>query len=706
MPADAPAVDVAHDALAARAQALLVALAGPDARLRGDQLEAIEALVSRRSRVLVVQRTGWGKSAVYWIATKLLRDAGAGPTLVVSPLLALMRDQVAAAASMGITARTINSTNIDDWRAIEAEMAAGTVDVLLISPERLNNHAFRRNVLAELAATIGLLVVDEAHCISDWGHDFRPDYRRLATVIAGLGDDVPVLATTATANRRVTADVAAQLGSDTVTLRGGLDRESLSLAVVSRASTAERLAWLAAELSDGSEDPNGSGGSGGSGIVYCLTVKDVASVAAFLVSVGIDAAGYTGSTDPADRERIESDLKANRLKAVVATSALGMGYDKPDLAFVVHLGSPPSPIAYYQQVGRAGRAIAAARATMLPTPADADIWAYFDSAAFPPADVVERVLAAVGELGPVTVPALEDAVNLRRGRLEALLKVLDVEGAVERVEAGWRSTGQPWTCDAERLAGVAANRQAEQQAMVDYAAAEVCRMRLLREALDDTDIADCGRCDVCTGVSRDRVLDPAQVNAALTHLRGADVIVEPRKQWPRGMTERRGNIAAASRAEAGRALAFANDPGWGDVVADALRADAEVTDEIIGGLVAVLKRWNWPERPTWVTWVPSRAHPQLVSSTARRLAEIGKLTLVDGLERTRGDAPRQFEMANSIRQCANVLDAFVMRGPLPVGPGLVVDDVIASRWTMTAVAETLRAAGADSVLPLALWQRP
>jgi ATP-dependent DNA helicase RecQ len=682
--------------LAARAQELLGALAGPDARLRDDQLEAIDALVTRRARVLVVQRTGWGKSAVYWIATKLLRDAGAAPTLVVSPLLALMRDQVAAAASMGITARTINSTNIDDWRAIEAELAAGTVDVLLISPERLNNHAFRRNVLAELAATIGLLVVDEAHCISDWGHDFRPDYRRLATVIAGVGADVPVLATTATANQRVTTDVAAQLGDDTLTLRGGLDRESLSLAVVSRPTTAERLAWLAEELAD----------MDGSGIVYCLTVKDVESVAAFLVSAGIDAAGYTGSTDAGARERIEADLKANRLKAVVATSALGMGYDKPDLAFVVHLGSPPSPIAYYQQVGRAGRAIASAQATLLPTAADADIWAYFDSTAFPPEDVVERVLASVAELGPVGVPALEEAVNVRRGRLEALLKVLDVEGAVERVDGGWVRTDRRWAYDAERLTGVAANRKSEQRAMVDYASAQVCRMRLLRDALDDTDITDCGRCDVCTGTSRDRVLDPALVSAALAHLRGADVIVEPRKQWPRGLTERRGNIAANRRASPGRALAFATDPGWGDSVAAALRVDAEVTDELVAGLVAVLKRWKWDERPTWVTWVPSRAHPRLVSSTARRLAEIGKLTLVDGLERTRPAAPRQSEMANSIRQCANVVDTFAVTGPLPAGPVLVIDDVIGSRWTMTAVAEALRAAGADEVLPLALWQRP
>jgi ATP-dependent DNA helicase RecQ len=334
-----------------------------------------------------------------------------------------------------------------------------------------------------------MLVIDEAHCISDWGHDFRPDYRRIATVLASLGEGVPVLATTATANERVTADVAAQIGTTTLTLRGTLDRESLSLAVMSLPTTAERLAWLAAELE--AEE--------GAGIVYCLTVAEVERVAAFLASQGLAVAAYSGDTPPAERERVEADLAANRLRAVVATSALGMGYDKPDLAFVAHLGSPSSPIAYYQQVGRAGRAIERARAVLLPATEDAAIWAYFDSTAFPPRDVVERVLRAVEEDGPVTVPALEEVVNLRRGRLEALLKVLDVEGAVERQGTGWVRTSSPWTYDEERLASVDANRKAEQAAMRAYATTDGCRMRFLRDALDDPGSEDCGRCDRCTG---------------------------------------------------------------------------------------------------------------------------------------------------------------------------------------------------------------
>ena len=687
----------AADAIAARASELLTELAGPTAVLRGDQLAAIEALVRERARVLVVQRTGWGKSAVYWIATRLLRDQGAGPTLVVSPLLALMRDQVAAAARMGIVARTINSTNVDAWREIEDELAAGTVDVLLISPERLNNHAFRDQVLPRLSAAVGMLVIDEAHCISDWGHDFRPDYRRIATVLASLGEGVPVLATTATANERVTADVAAQIGDTTLTLRGPLDRESLSLAVVSLPTTAERLAWLAAELE----------AETGSGIVYCLTVAEVERVAAFLASQGLAVAAYSGDTPPDERERIEADLAANRLRAVVATSALGMGYDKPDLAFVAHLGSPSSPIAYYQQVGRAGRAIDAARAVLLPAAEDSAVWAYFDSTAFPPRDVVERVLAAVEADGPVTVPALEEVVNLRRGRLEALLKVLDVEGAVERRGTGWSRTPAPWAYDERRLAEVDANRKAEQAAMRAYATTTGCRMRFLRDALDDPDSQDCGRCDTCTGLVAARPPDPARTAAALTHLRGADVVLDPRKQWPRGGEVRTGNIKAHLQVGTGRALAFADDPGWGDAVAAALEVDGPLSDELLAGLAAVLKRWRWVARPTSITFVPSRSHPVLVRSMAERLAELGTLPLVEALTRTRPADPPQRLQSNSWRQCANVVDAFTAdTSGLPAGPVLLVDDVWASGWTMTVAGEALLAAGSGPVLPLVLWRRP
>ncbi|WP_396917929.1 RecQ family ATP-dependent DNA helicase, partial [Mycolicibacterium sp.] len=416
-----------------QAQSILEQLAGPAASLRDDQWTAIEALVVQRRQALVVQRTGWGKSAVYFIAAKLLRGAGRGPTVIVSPLLALMRNQVAAAERAGVRAATINSGNVTEWSAIHQQVADGELDVLLVSPERLNNPDFRDNVLPALAADAGLVVVDEAHCVSDWGHDFRPDYRRIRTLIGELGSDIPVLATTATANDRVVNDVAAQLGvggRDTVVLRGGLDRESLRLAVVHAGNPAQRAAWIAAQLDS----------LPGSGIVYTLTVAQAHDVAALLREQGHQVAAYTGSTDTSEREQLEADLLNNRVKALIATSALGMGFDKPDLGFVVHLGAPSSPIAYYQQVGRAGRATESAEVILLPGAEDQDVWRYFASVAFPSESMVRNVLRALEPDRPQSTPALEALVDLNRSRLEMVLKVLDVDGAVRRVKGGWIGT--------------------------------------------------------------------------------------------------------------------------------------------------------------------------------------------------------------------------------------------------------------------------
>ncbi len=405
------------DAIREAAERCLRSLAGPQARLRADQWSAIKALVADRRRALVVQRTGWGKSAVYFVAAALLRERGAGPAVIVSPLLALMRNQIAAAERAGIRAATINSANIEDWDAIGAEIAADAVDVLLVSPERLNNPDFRDLILPKLASSAGMIVIDEAHCISDWGHDFRPDYRRLRGVVAGLAPDVPVLATTATANTRVMRDVAEQLGSGwrgpgepppTLVLRGPLDRGSLHLAVLRLPVPAQRLAWLADQL----------GELPGSGIIYTLTVAAAHDVAEFLRDRGYPVEAYTGQTDPAQRLAVEEDLLANKVKAVVATSALGMGYDKPDLGFIIHLGAPQSPVAYYQQIGRAGRGVDRAEVILLPGAEDRDIWAYFASLAFPPEPLVRAVLAALaGASGPVSLAALEASADLSRGRL-------------------------------------------------------------------------------------------------------------------------------------------------------------------------------------------------------------------------------------------------------------------------------------------------
>lgn len=695
------ALPVPDPQLADRAAAVLAELAGPDAVIRADQLAAIDSLVTRRERVLLVQATGWGKSAVYWIATRLLREAGGGPTLVVSPLLALMRNQVAAAERAGIRAATINSANIDDWREIEARIGADEVDVLLISPERLNNPRFRADVLPSLAADVGLLVVDEAHCISDWGHDFRPDYRRIADVLAGLAPGVPVLAATATANQRVEADVAAQVGAGTRTFRGSLDRPTLHLAVAHVPTAAEQMAWLHSWTTS----------HGGPGLVYCLTVSDAERVAGHLISEGVAAASYTGSTPAPERERIEAGLDDGSLSCVVATSALGMGYDNPNLAYVIHLGSPSSPIAYYQQVGRAGRGKVDAQVVLVPTRTESDIWAYFDSTAMPSRVVVEDVLRALSQHGPCTLVELESLVNLRRGRLEALLKVLDVEGAVDRQGTSWYRTDRPWSYDVERYEALAEARRVEQAAMRDYQGTGGCRLRFLREELDDPGASDCGRCDNCTGERVDVDLDRDAVASAQRQLRTAVVVVEPRKQWPRGLEGRKGNIKADLRAEEGRALAFGTDPGWAEDMAVLFAAaDAPPTDELLRGVAAALKAWPWGRRPTWVTWVPSRTRPQLVQGLATRLAEVGKMELVDAVRRVRVDAPPQARMDNSATQAANVIDAFEFGAAdgseLPVGPGLLIDDTLRSGWTITAVAEGLRSQGSGLILPFVLWRRP
>jgi ATP-dependent DNA helicase RecQ len=691
------------------AEDVLRRLAGEGARLRDDQWRAIEALVVTKRRVLCVQRTGWGKSAVYFVATALLRARSAGPTVIVSPLLALMRNQVAAAERAGIRAHTINSANLDEWQQITDEVHAGAVDVLLISPERLNNPDFRDNVLPKLAATAGLLVIDEAHCVSDWGHDFRPDYRRLRTMLDDLPAGVPVLATTATANGRVTADVADQLGNDVLVLRGALGRESLRLAVLDLPSAAHRLAWLADHLER----------LPGSGIIYTLTVAAAAETADFLRARGYATAVYTGQAEDGDRRRAEQDLLANKVKALVATSALGMGFDKPDLGFVVHMGAPPSPIAYYQQVGRAGRAVDSAEVILLPGREDTAIWRYFASLAFPPEDQVRRVLQVLDDAGrPLSTQALEPMVDLRRARLEMMLKVLDVDGAVKRVRGGWCATGKPWAYDTARLTRVAAAREAEQRAMLAYATTPGCRMLFLREALDDAQAVPCGRCDSCAGPVFDTAVSEAALAAATAFLHRPGVPIEPRRQWPTGLAavgiDLSGRIKTEEQAGRGRAIGRLSDLGWGTrlrALLDPDAADDDVPDDVFGALVEVLKDWArgddpWPARPVGVVGIGSRHHPKLVASAAERIAGVGRLPML-GMVTPVGDVS-PVSGGNSAQRLRAVHGSFAVGPELATalstvdGPILLVDDLVDTGWTATLIARELRRTGTAAVYPLAL----
>ena len=765
-PADAAAPPDDTTAIRARAELILRTLVGdrPDrpaaeVRLREDQWRAIEALVVHRRRALVVQRTGWGKSAVYFVATALLRELGEGPTVIVSPLLALMRDQIAAAERAGIRAVTVNSTNVTQWADVHASIAAGDVDVLLCSPERLNNPQFREEVLPNLAADAGLVVIDEAHCVSDWGHDFRPDYRRIRTLLTELPDGVPVLATTATANERVTRDVAEQLGvhapgdenaPPVLVLRGSLDRPALHLGVVHLADQAARVAWLADQLRRWE----------GSGIVYTLTVAAAGEVAELLRAAGHDARAYTGQTEPAEREALEADLKANRVKALVATSALGMGFDKPDLRFVVHLGAPSSPVAYYQQVGRAGRAVDRADVVLLPGKEDQDIWAYFGSLSFPPPQTVREVLAALDDAAAAGEPTLstarlETVVDLRRTRLEQMLKVLDVDGAVRRVRGGWSATGQEWEYDEERYARVDEARRSEQSAMLEYERLRppLCRMTFLRAQLDDPDLTDgwtCGRCDLCGGLTLDAHVDAGATDRARAALTRPGIDVEPRRQWPTGMDalglgDLRGRIRAEESAGPGRAIGRTDGLGLGTLLRELVEGsvetpvepatelderglwtpdtppaargrDGRVPDALRGPLADVLGHWRGAAGVSGlgavdgVVLVASARRPVLVRHLARGVAQLLDAPLVGAVVPDPQRPPTSADV-NSARRLADVARRLHLDLPSDVSGSLdgrrlvLVDDYTDTGWTLAVAARLLRRAGAAEVRPFVLAQR-
>ncbi len=641
-----------------------------------------------------MQRTGWGKSALYFVATALLREAGAGPTLIVSPLLALMRNQIAAAQRLGLRAHTINSTNREEWDDVRDRLEADTIDLLLISPERLNNPRFREGMLPLFAASVGLLVIDEAHCISDWGHDFRPDYRRVKDMLDALPPGVAVLGTTATANDRVVGDVLEQLaapGGDPLrSYRGPLARTSLRLEVLELPRPAERLAWLVQYLPT----------LPGSGIVYTLTKRDADQVATFLMANGISALAYSGEQQTEERVATEKCLLRNEVKAVVATSALGMGYDKADLTFVVHYQAPGSVVSYYQQVGRAGRGVEHADVVLLRGGEDRRIQDFFIEQAFPDSERVAAVLAeleAAGEEGRTT-RELMAVINLGMSRIEAMLKILDVEGAVRRNGTRWQSIPDAdWTYDAERYRRVTALRRAEQQAMAAFGADGRCLMRTLQDELDDQAAQDCGRCSICTQPRFAQPPDQALVELAERHLCARPVELQAKKMAPDAAGAMR-KIPEHVRTEPGWALARFGDGGWWPAVERGLR-EGSFDHEVVIGLADVLRGAGTPV--AWVTTVPSARLGDVTTRLAQRLATELGVPHIELVTRTKARPP-QLNMANAVQQADNVRGAFKIIATPPPDTGVLLDDRRNSGWTLAMVGGQLRLAGAQRVVPLAL----
>jgi len=688
---------MSRNEVATRAEELLIRMLGSGTRFRSGQLQAIEKIVVDRGRVLVVQRTGWGKSLVYFLATKLLREQGSGPTILVSPLLSLMRNQIETASRIGIRAYTINSSNRSEWDIAEASLLTDTCDILLISPERLGSERFVKSLMPELSRRVGLLVVDEAHCISDWGHDFRPDYHRIIKLIHLLPVGTPVLGTTATANNRVVTDIEQQLGPGLLVLRGTLARTSLRLQNLVLRLQAERLAWLAHNLKKFK----------GSGIIYCLTVHDVEQVTGWLKSQGINAEAYHAGDDArVNRESLEKDLLDNKIDVLVATVALGMGFDKPDLAFVIHYQRPGSVVSYYQQVGRAGRALDRAYGILLSGAEDDEIQDYFIESSFPRPETMNALIDALEDGGGLTLPELLARVNVSRTTAERALKLLEIDQAVtikfDKTTKYYRSS-ESWSPNIERTTRITDNRRSELAEMQRYVEHRGCLMEFLARALDDPDAVRCGVCANCQGKGLSNATSPELVEQAAEFLGRVDILIEPRKRWPRDLVLSRTSVIPLDECnEPGRSLCHYGDARWGQLVRDGKYRNGRFDDQLVEASVCLIReRWIPTPTPEWLTAIPSRRHPALVYDFAARLASSLGIPFIPALVRT-NDAPEQKLMANSTMQAKNVARTLTTIEDLPIGPVLLVDDVIDSGWTLTLAGYLMRKHGSGRVHPFTL----
>lgn len=685
-------------------QLLKVAIADQGAKFRDGQWEAIDGLVNQRKKMLVVQRTGWGKSSVYFISTRILRDRGLGPTIIISPLLALMRNQIEAARRLGIRAITINSTNTHEWEQARQAVLADQVDCLLISPERLANDGFMENILQPIADRIGLMVIDEAHCISDWGHDFRPDYRRIVNILRFLPANTPVLGTTATANDRVVKDIQAQFG-DIAIVRGTLVRESLALQNLRIPDKATRLAWLAEKIPT----------LPGTGIVYALTQRDADQVARWLRAKGIQAAAYHSDVTHQQfansdqyRQHLEDALLANEMKVLVATSALGMGYDKPDLGFVIHYQAPGSIVAYYQQVGRAGRAIDYSLGLLMSGDEDEKIHGFFRRSAFPPAGQVHHLLAVLADFDGLTLRELEEHSNLAKGQIEKILKILSVENPAPLIKDGskWYRTPIHFDLDEERIQQLTELRELEWLQVNAYLDEPCCLMAFLRSALDDTEHADCGKCANCIGkalVSAD-VDSMLLMHEAARFIRQAELPIKPKKEVAKDAFRLYGfpfRLPQALQAEEGRVLSQWRDGGWGELAADG-KDNGHFDDALVEAMVEMVRaRWRPTPEPAWVCYVPSLGHPSLVPDFARRLAVALGVPFVDCVSKIKKNEPQKWQN-NRFHQCRNLDGVFAVSESILSGPVLLIDDMIDSGWTMTVITALLRRMGSGPVYPLAI----
>lgn len=661
---------------------------------RPGQQEAITTVLEQR-RLLCIQPTGYGKSLLYQLPALLV----GGLTLVISPLLALMRDQLRHLHDrFGIPAATINTDQSDDENAAARQAALqGRIRILFVAPEQLDNLATYQFLLS---LPVALLVVDEAHCISTWGHDFRPSYRQIVNLVRALGQSRPelrVLGLTATADARTEADIASQLqtagGQPLRVLRTPMDRPNLALSVLPVHGPAHKLAVLYELLTRLT----------GCGILYCATREQTEVVADFLQQQGLDVISYHAGYDPDHKRRLQHAFIADRYRAIAATNALGMGIDKPDIRFIIHVDLPGSITAYYQEVGRAGRDGRPAQGILLFDPVDRRVQDHFIRSAQPTLAHFETVLAHLTPDEQGNWPTLT-GLKIRTGLHPTLVTVIVAElveqGLIQKMLAGKtqvyqrRDQGPP--PNLERYVVQQQVRNRELEAMLRYGQGEVaCLMRTLRVALGDPEAPPCGRCSQCQPDLAPPAVTPEHIAAAQTWLDQRDT-----------------PIAAMIRPAMSPGLAVLNGELRSRLFVDFMRnrasdsAEPTLTPTLQHLLLEKLTHLQRRHRFSGVIALPSRTWRQRDATLQLLGATLNVPVYADLLIWDPVPAARQGEWLNNDQRRQNVSGKLRLAGELPqFGPDalLLVDDYIGSGATLREAVSTLRQRGLrNDLVPLTI----
>jgi ATP-dependent DNA helicase RecQ len=665
-------------------------LYGEHAEFRDGQLEAILSVISG-NRTLVVQKTGWGKSLVYFLATKIMREESSGVTIVISPLLSLMNNQQESAAKIGLKTTFINYTIKGDTRTEVIEnLIKNKFDVLFITPETLLSEEIQSKLIPFLK--VGLLVVDEAHCISDWGHDFRLDYTKLIRVIKNLPPNIPILATTATANDRVIEDIKSQFGNDVEIIRGDLTRESIHIQVIELENQADRYAWIVENIHK----------MPGSGIIYCLTVSSCNHLAEYLIKSGINAYSYHADLDEEEAAVREKMLQNNQIKVLVATVKLGMGYDKDDIGFVIHFQKPGNVVSYYQQIGRAGRNIPVSYAILLCGKEDDDINNYFIESAFPSIDEMSRIIDILKQNGGMGKTYILRELNIKYNRLEKALGFLEKYGDIYYDGGKYYKTSRAFVPNIQLIEKITAIRRRELMTMNEYIKITDCYMQYIARKLDDHNAKKCCKCANCIEIKEfSNIINERNVSNARAFIKNKIMMLDHRRQWANGLkVDNALRIPDLCQSEDIICLSSYGDSGWGTIVRDGKYRHGRFDDILVEATVKIWKEKIAEYDIKYVVPVPSLRHPVLVPDFARRVAEKLEIKYVEAISKNL-DVPAQKNMENSFFQCKNTIGCFKVNATVS-GNILLIDDMVDSKWTLTSCAYILRKSSGGKVYPFAL----